>query len=141
MRVEAAQWQRLRALAQQASESAYAPYSGCRVGAAVVDGAGSFHAGCNVENGSLGLTSCAERNALAAAVLAGARDLRGLLIHTRGERAWSPCGACRQVMFELMRADAEVVSCCETGADRRWSVSELLPEAFALQRPQHPQHR
>lgn len=124
----------LKALARRASEAAYAPYSGYRVGAAVVDANGRAFSGCNVENASFGLTSCAERNALAAALVAGAGVLRAVVVFTPGDRPWPPCGACRQCMVELMAPDAVVWSTCESDAVLEWRVAELLPDAFRLER-------
>ncbi len=98
----------------------------------MVDSEGAIHAGCNVENASFGLTSCAERNALAAAVVARATDLHTLVIYTPGERPWPPCGACRQVISELMRPDAVVRSCCDSETRSEWTVDQLLPDAFRL---------
>ena len=119
----------LLSAARTASAGSYAPYSGFRVGAAVLDGAGKIHLGCNVENASYGLTSCAERNALAAARAAGAREFQAILIHVPGEIVFEPCGACRQVMLELMPDGALVLSTSDS--DRRsWTVGELLPHAF-----------
>jgi cytidine deaminase len=117
--------------AQAASAAAYSPYSKFRVGAAVLDSEGHIHIGCNVENASYGLTSCAERNALAAAIAAGARDLRSILIYVSGERLFEPCGACRQVMLELMPASAPVYTVSDSD-DRRWTVGDLLPEPFVF---------
>ena len=117
--------------ARKASAGAYAPYSQFKVGAAVLDAEGRVHFGCNVENASYGLTSCAERNALAAARVAGASDIKAIAIYVEGDRLFEPCGACRQVMLELMPSTAPVYSGCE-GADRSWTVGELLPEPFRL---------
>ncbi len=117
--------------AEAASAGAYAPYSKFRVGAAVLDTDGNIHVGCNVENASYGLTSCAERNALAAARAAGARDLTAILIYVPGARLFEPCGACRQVMLELMPASAPVYSVSDE-ARRCWTVGDLLPEPFVF---------
>lgn len=119
--------------AKKASEAAYSPYSGFHVGAAILDADGQLHSGCNVENASYGLTSCAERNALAAARVAGARDCRAILIYVPGDRVFEPCGACRQVMLELMPAGAPVISVCDQG-EKQWTVAELLPEGFRFDR-------
>jgi len=120
---------RMLELARKASAGAYSPYSKFRVGAAVLDAVGEVHVGCNVENASYGLTSCAERNALAAAMANGARDLTAILIYVPGPRLFEPCGACRQVMLELMPASAPVYSVC-TDAENCWTVAELLPAPF-----------
>ena len=112
--------------------NAYSPYSRFRVGAAVLAGSGAIYSGCNVENVSYGLTQCAERVALTSAIAAGeqAGSLQCLLLYSPGETAHAPCGACRQVMQELMAADSVLVSCCDTDEVRSWTVSEYLPDAF-----------
>lgn len=122
----------LRSLARRASERAYSPYSGLKVGAVVVDSAGRSYTGCNVENASYGLTQCAERNALATAIAAGVRpgSMPTLLVYSTGFEILSPCGACRQVMSELLAGDARVISCCDEKAVRDWSMDELFPDPF-----------
>jgi cytidine deaminase len=131
----AQRWDDLRAVARAASKQAYSPYSGLQVGAVVVDEEGNRYAGCNVENASYGLTQCAERNALATAVAAGAKPgtLQTLLVYSTGFEMLSPCGACRQVMNELLAADATVVSCCADDAVRTWSLGDLFPYPFVLE--------
>jgi cytidine deaminase len=121
-------------LARAASENAYAPFSGARVGACVVDELGNVYSGCNVENSSYGLTQCAERNALATAISAGMKPgtARTLLIYATGFDALAPCGACRQVMSELLAEDAVVVSCHSESEFRSWTIKELLPDPFIL---------
>lgn len=125
--------QDLRVLAQQGAQRAYAPYSGFPVGAAVLAEDDRTWAGCNVENASFGLTQCAERTAIAAAIADGARPgaLRLLVIYTPGQRVHSPCGACRQVMQELMAPDSRVISCCDTEDTLAWTLPELLPDPFS----------
>ena len=129
--VEAA-LEQLRAPARAASARAHAPYSGFHVGAAVADGDGSIYAACNVESASYGLTQCAERNALGSAIAAGVRPgkLRAILIYLPGDVPIPPCGACRQVMRELMAPDAFAVTCCDGDAVQVWTLEELLPNAF-----------
>jgi cytidine deaminase len=125
---------RLYAAAQAASENAYSPYSGAKVGASVEDANGNIYSGCNVENASYGLTQCAERNALAAAVSAGMKPgaANKLVIYATGFEVLAPCGACRQVMSELLADDALVVSCHSETDFRSWSIGELLPDSFVL---------
>ena len=115
--------------ARGASAKAYAPYSRFHVGAAVLADDGRVFTAANVENASYGLTSCAERNAVFAAVFAGVRRIVAVAIHTPTGEPVSPCGACRQVIHEFGPA-AAVVRCCAGDGRRRWSIDELLPGAF-----------
>ncbi len=120
--------------ARAASNNAYSPYSGVRVGASVLDEEGSIYSGCNVENASYGLTQCAERNALAAAVNAGVKPgtIKTLVVYASGFKVLAPCGACRQVMSELLANDAVIISCQSDTDFQSWSIAELLPDAFVL---------
>jgi cytidine deaminase len=123
---------KLKKIAQRAAGNAHAPYSHFPVGAAVISAGGQVYAGCNVENASFGLTQCAERAALTAAIADGVRpgDLQTLVIYMPGTSAHPPCGACRQVMHELMAADSTVVSCCDSDEVRRWNRAQYLPDPF-----------
>lgn len=118
-------------LAEGAASRAYAPYSGFRVGATVVTEGGEKHAGCNVENASYGLTTCAERNAVAAMALAGGegagRRIRYVAVASPNASPAFPCGACRQVLYEF--------GCREVFVREGQSVcgypfEEILPNAF-----------
>lgn len=124
---------KLKGQAVLAAAHAYAPYSHFPVGAAVQGVGGRIYTGCNVENASFSLTQCAERAALAAAISDGAKpgSIAALVIYTPGRRAHPPCGACRQVMHELMAPDSLVASCCDGEATRIWRGSEYLPEPFS----------
>ncbi|MGE3267559.1 MAG: cytidine deaminase [Chloroflexota bacterium] len=119
--------------ARTAAERAYVPYSKFRVGAAVQIGSQTY-SGCNIENASYGLTICAERVALFTAVAAGHRRIERLAVSCvdaspdLGAGGRMPCGACRQVMAELMGLDGEV----QVDGVRTFRVRELLPEAFIL---------
>lgn len=126
--------EKLYGQAKSASDNAYSPYSGARVGAVVLGQDGTMYSGCNVENASYGLTQCAERNALAAAVSAGMEPGTAgtLLIYATGFEVLAPCGACRQVMSELLADDALIVSCHSESDYRSWSIEELLPDSFVL---------
>ncbi|MCX6140909.1 MAG: cytidine deaminase [Candidatus Kapabacteria bacterium] len=117
------------AAALAARTHAYAPYSDFLVGAAVVDTDGGVHVGCNVENASYGLTNCAERAAVAAATVAGKRDLDLCVVVTDGKSAASPCGACRQVLHEC--SPNMLILCTTPDRNDVWfSLNDLLPNAF-----------
>ncbi|WP_337879974.1 cytidine deaminase [Rheinheimera sp.] len=123
-------WAELARLAQQASEHAYAPYSKFPVGVAVLAASGKLYSGCNVENASYGGTTCAERNAIAAAVVAGERRFLALMVYTPQTQLTPPCGICRQVIAEFYAPDSPVRSCNHLGQQQEWRLDELLPSAF-----------
>jgi len=126
---------RLIAAARAAVGRAYAPYSRYRVGAAVLSDDGRIFSGANVENASYGLTLCAERAAVAAAVAAGARRLTAAAIAAARAPAPTPCGACRQVLAEFAGPDAPVYVAAARGPVRRYRLGALLPHGFAFPAP------
>ena len=119
------------AAAWRARASAYAPYSGFAVGAAVLAGSGNLYPGANVENASFGLTTCAERVAVFTAVAAGERRIALVAVVTDADLVTPPCGACRQVIVEL-GPRALVVAENRKGERRQWTIADLLPDAFGL---------
>ena len=123
-------WKSLFAAAEQARRRAHAPYSKFKVGVAVLAADGTVHPGCNVENASYGLTVCAERNALARLVVEGQKP-QAVAIVVDSRRPTPPCGACRQVLYELCPPGTPVVTRTVSGKQRRYTVAGLLPDAFS----------
>lgn len=117
--------------ADLALRNAYAPYSGLRVGAAVLGGSGSIYQGCNVENASFGLTICAERVAVATAVARGERTFTALAVVAEGRTDVWPCGACLQFISEFGR-DIKIIARSSRGGYRMARLSSLLAEAFVF---------
>ncbi len=114
--------------ARAVMENAYAPYSHFHVGAAVEADDGSIHVGCNVENASYGLTICAERMAVGAAVAAGKHRVVRVAVASGVEPPATPCGACRQLLAEF-GLDMEIIA-AGPESERRYTLGALLPEAF-----------
>ena len=130
--ITASQRDSLLSSARSALTRAYAPYSGFKVGAALLTEAGAVYCGCNVENASYGLTICAERTAIFSAVAAegpGMR-IRAIAVLSSAQDPCSPCGACRQVIFEL--GPHAVVLFQGKDGIKETRASELLPFGFAF---------
>lgn len=119
----------LEARARAVRDHAYAPYSGYRVGAALETADGRVFEGANVENASYPVTCCAEQVAVHAAVVAGARELRRIVIAASGPTPY-PCGACRQVLSEFAEADLEIVVIGDDGERGEYTLGDLLPSPF-----------
>ena len=109
--------------------NAYAPYSQFRVGAALLSGDGRIFTGANVENASLGLTMCAERVALGAAISAGVRSVSAIAVAGEGPTGILPCGACRQALLEFSLG-AVIVRCHPDGTHETMSLAKLDPAPF-----------
>ena len=116
--------------ATQARALAYAPYSGCKVGAAVKMDETHIFTGSNVENSSFGATVCAERVAIQKAVSEGAKKITEILVYTDATPPWPPCGICRQVMAEFSDPNTKIHLANLTGIVSTHLFSELLPHAF-----------
>lgn len=127
-------YKNLIAAARTAREAAYVPYSGFKVGAALLTKDGRVFHGCNIENASFSLSVCAERAAFFAAIAAGCKpgDFAALAVIGDTEEPISPCGACRQVIAELGSPGLAVVLANMEGEIRETTAKELLPDAFRL---------
>ena len=116
---------------------AYSPYSGVKVAAAVeyeVNGEKKIAYGVNVENVSYGLTVCAERSAISAAIAQGMTSISALHVMSNQAQAISPCGACRQVVTEFMGEPNGPVMCVNQAGTEKWesTLGQLLPNRFDL---------
>ena len=126
-------WRELQAAARTAREKAWAPYSRYQVGAAVLTADGRIVVGCNVENASYGLTICAERVAISAAIAQGCTNFIAICISLTGIPV--PCGACRQFLVEFNPDMLILLDDVDHTADTPpecVALSELLPRAFRL---------
>lgn len=133
-----AQQQALWQAARAAQATAYAPYSGFKVGAAVLDDQGRIHAGCNVENAAYPEGLCAEAAALSAMVLAGSTRAHAVLVlgprtlpQDATHTAWTtPCGGCRQKLREFCAPDTPILSATAQGIGPSHTLAQLLPDSF-----------
>lgn len=140
MEIQASILAELTQLATGVAARAYTPYSRFRVGAAVLLTGGEQVAGCNVENVSYRLTCCAEQTAITAAVAQHGPSIRvaAVVVVNLNGAACSPCGACRQVLFEFSSADTLVIFPGEHGRIIQRTMADLLPSAFAYGAPGEP---
>lgn len=118
--------------AKEASENAYAKYSDFKVGACVLAKSGKTYTGCNIENASYGLTVCAERNAIANAIVNGETVITAIAIYSPNMEDCTPCGACRQVIFEFQSDDGIDVITQIADSFRIYTIDELFPKGFKL---------
>jgi cytidine deaminase len=122
--------QELLDAAKAATEKAYAPYSGFRVGAALKCADGSIVSGCNVENASYSLTLCAERTAIFKAISDGKREFTAIAVYVDSDEVFPPCGACRQVIYEFSPELPVIYG--NRNSYVKTTIKELLPGAFTL---------
>ena len=116
-------------LAKTAMQRAYVPYSGYKVGAALLIKGGKVYLGCNIENAAYGATICAERTAIFKAVSEGHRDFDTIVIAGRSNDYCVPCGTCRQVMMEFA-PELTVICLNKKGESKKFALKELLPYGF-----------
>ncbi|PRO65108.1 cytidine deaminase [Alkalicoccus urumqiensis] len=117
-------------LAVESREQAYVPYSKFPVGAALLAEDGTVFTGCNIENAAYSMCNCGERTAIFKAVSEGFRSFSAIAVAADTEGPVSPCGACRQVMSELLQPETKVYLTNLKGAVEETNVQELLPGAF-----------
>jgi cytidine deaminase len=125
-------WDSLIAEAGRARERAYAPYSGFKVGSAVLTEDGSIHAGCNVENRSFGATICAERVAIGSAVAKGTQKLSAVVVITETRPPAPPCGLCLQVLTEFGEPDLPIMLVSTSGERVERRLADLHPQPFEI---------
>ena len=130
--ISPAQLEDLRQRALAVADNAYAPYSNFRVGTALLLDDGNIVTGCNVENASYRLTTCAEQTAIASAVAAHgpAIRIRAIAVANLNHTASQPCGACRQTIREFSRPDTLILYPAEDGTTAQATISDILPAAF-----------
>lgn len=133
MALKKAQLDELIALAREAVDTAYAPYSGYKVGAVAFTETGDAFTGCNVENASYGLTVCAERVAIWKAVSESAEEIVALVIAVEDKEMPRPCGACLQVMAEFAGQDLQIVTVRGDGSYESLTLDDYLPMPFRLE--------
>jgi cytidine deaminase len=115
--------------ARRVRENAHAPFSKFKVGAAVEDGSGRIHSGCNVENATYGLSVCAERIAIFKAISEGAERFMRVAVVADTDRLTPPCGACRQILWEFC-GDIEIVLANLRGESETFRLGDLFPRPF-----------
>ncbi|MBE6957791.1 MAG: cytidine deaminase [Ruminococcaceae bacterium] len=127
--------EKLCELAKEAMTHAYAPYSGYKVGAALLCADGSVYQGCNIENSAYSPTNCAERTAFFKAIYDGKREFSAIAICGGKDGViaglFPPCGVCRQVMREFCPVDFKIYMITPGGYEER-TLAQLLPDSFSL---------
>jgi len=122
--------------AREIMHNAYAPYSHYQVGACVAAEDDSLFVGCNIENASFRLTSCAEAAAISAMVVAGKKRIKSIVIMGSGTELCAPCGACRQTIREFATPNTKIYLCDSATCEvcKVFTIEQLLPNSFG---PQH----
>lgn len=123
--------EKLRSEALRVLENSYSPYSKIKVAAALLTKNGNIYTGINVENSSYALTSCAEKNAVMSSVTNGEKEFIAMAIVTNSELVTSPCGSCRQVIYEFTK-DMPIYFYGPNDFYREYNIKELLPDGFNL---------
>ena len=118
--------------AKEVALNAYAPYSNFKVGACVLSESGNIYTGCNFENASYGLSICAERNAIGTAVANNDLKIKAIAIYSPNMKNCTPCGACRQVIFEFKSNEGTIVITENDTELQIATIEELLPGGFSL---------
>lgn len=126
--------QKLIDAAKAVRPNAHAPYSGYRVGAALLDDTGAIHAGCNVENAAFPEGTCAEANAIGSMVAAGGKRIVAIAAVGGADdvEPCTPCGGCRQSILEFADEDTRIILIGDGNKIETYSIDELLPGAFRL---------
>ena len=125
-------YQTLMDRAKEVSKNAYIPYSKFAVGACVLTENDKVYTGCNFENASIGLTICAERNAIGSAIAEGEQKIKAIAIYSPNSDDCFPCGACRQVIYEFQPEYGVDVITEVNGELKVYKLNELLPHGFNL---------
>lgn len=127
--------------ALEAARNAYAPYSNFRVGAALLTSSGEVVTGCNVENASFRLTTCAEQNAITSAValIGPGLQIDTIAVATLNNAPCQPCGACRQTLVEFAKPSTRILYTAADGSVTATTIAELLPASFRLSPEGRPQ--
>lgn len=118
-------------VAKTVLKNAYAPYSHFQVGCCIKTEKGTFFSGCNIENASYGLTLCAEASAIAAMVTAGENKIKEIVVISSGEEICTPCGACRQRLFEFSTPNTQIYMYSASDKKLEAKLFDLLPHTFS----------
>lgn len=130
-KLKLSQLKQLKTSAEKARRKAYAPYSGFKVGAALLTSDKKVFTGCNVENASYGGTICAERTAILKAISeGGATPIQAIHVISSSSDPWPPCGMCLQVMSEFCEPTTIVMTSGQKGQEKMFQLKDLLPESF-----------